>query len=73
VSLLSDQGEEKITPRVEYRLTALGRSLLLFIAKIVEWGKRQPSRCHPSGRSLLDAIGVVPKCATTDKKNRSPW
>jgi DNA-binding HxlR family transcriptional regulator len=31
-----------VPPRVEYRLTTLGRSLLLVIAKIVEWGKRHP-------------------------------
>jgi len=32
----------EIPPRVEYRLTALGRSLLLVVAKILEWGRRHP-------------------------------
>ena len=39
-----------VPPRVEYRLTTLGRSLLLVIAKIVEWGKRHPSHSHIVGK-----------------------
>jgi DNA-binding HxlR family transcriptional regulator len=32
-----------IPPRVEYRLTSLGRSLLRATSKILEWGKRHPA------------------------------
>jgi len=32
----------EIPPRVEYRLTSLGRSLLPVMSKILEWGKRHP-------------------------------
>jgi DNA-binding HxlR family transcriptional regulator len=32
-----------IPPRVEYRLTSLGRSLLRAASKILEWGKRHPA------------------------------
>jgi len=38
-----------VPPRVEYRLTTLGRSLLLVIAKILQWGKRHPSHSHLVG------------------------
>jgi DNA-binding HxlR family transcriptional regulator/tetratricopeptide (TPR) repeat protein len=33
----------EIPPRVEYRLTSLGRSLLPVIAKILDWGTRHPT------------------------------
>jgi len=36
-----------IPPRVEYRLTALGRSLLPVITKILDWGARHPARLFP--------------------------
>jgi len=32
-----------VPPRVEYRLTALGRTLLPVIADLLEWGKRHPA------------------------------
>ena len=44
LGLIQRKVHNPIAPRVEYRLTALGRSLLDVIAKIVEWGKRHPSR-----------------------------
>lgn len=50
-----------IPPRVEYRLTALGRSLLPIISKILEWGARHPAYGHVArGVSLIrsELIGV---------------
>ena len=42
LGLLHRRVYEVIPPRVEYRLTALGRSLLPVISKILEWGTRHP-------------------------------
>ena len=46
LGLVRRKAHNIVPPRVEYRLTALGRSLLNVIAKIVEWGKRHPGRSH---------------------------
>ena len=43
LGLIHRTGYDVIPPRVEYRLTSLGRSLLPVISKILEWGKRHPS------------------------------
>jgi len=44
LGLVQRRAYNVIPPRVEYRLTALGRSLLPVISKILEWGTRHPSR-----------------------------
>lgn len=44
--LIHRKAYNAVPPRVEYRLTALGRSLLAVITKIVEWGKKHPSGSH---------------------------
>src|SRR5215472_16329327 len=46
LGLIRRKAYNVVPPRVEYRLTTLGRSSLLVIAKIVEWGKRHPSHRH---------------------------
>src|SRR5215472_5647667 len=43
LGLINRRAYSEIPPRVEYRLTALGRSLLPVIAKILDWGTRHPS------------------------------
>src|SRR5215472_4774291 len=43
LGLINRRAYSEIPPRVEYRLTALGRSLLPVIAKILDWGARHPS------------------------------
>jgi len=43
LGLINRRAYNEIPPRVEYRLTALGRSLLPVIAKILDWGTRHPS------------------------------
>ena len=42
-----------IPPRVEYRLTSLGRSLLRATSKILEWGKRHPACSHVGRGAFL--------------------
>jgi len=41
--LVNRKAYNEIPPKVEYRLTALGRSLLPVIAKILDWGTKHPS------------------------------
>ena len=43
LGLVNRRAYIEIPPRVEYRLTALGRSLLPVIAKILDWGTRHAS------------------------------
>ncbi len=43
LGLIRRKAYSEIPPRVEYRLTALGRSLLPVIAKILDWGTKHPS------------------------------
>jgi DNA-binding HxlR family transcriptional regulator/Tfp pilus assembly protein PilF len=43
LGLIHRKAYNEIPPRVEYRLTSLGRSLLPVIAKILDWGTRHPS------------------------------
>lgn len=43
LGLINRRAYNEIPPRVEYRLTALGRSLLPVIAKILDWGTRHPA------------------------------
>ena len=43
LGLINRRAFNEIPPRVEYRLTALGRSLVPVIAKILDWGTRHPS------------------------------
>ena len=42
-----------IPPRVEYRLTSLGRSLLRATSKILEWGRRHPACSHVGRGAFL--------------------
>jgi len=42
LGLIHRKAYTEIPPRVEYRLTPLGRSLLPVIAKILDWGTRHP-------------------------------
>jgi len=49
LGLIRRKAHNVVPPRVEYCLTALGRSLLNPIAKIVEWGRRHPSRARIVG------------------------
>jgi len=51
LGLLHRKAYEVVPPKVEYRLTALGRSLLPVISKIVEWGTRHPS-CRPAPKRV---------------------
>jgi len=44
LGLIHRRAYNVIPPRVEYGLTALGRSLLPVIAKILDWGTRHPLR-----------------------------
>jgi DNA-binding HxlR family transcriptional regulator len=43
LELVHRRAYDLIPPRVEYRLTPLGRSLLPVISTILEWGARHPS------------------------------
>jgi len=43
LGLVHRKAYNEIPPRVEYRLTSLGRSLLPVIAKILDWGTRHPT------------------------------
>ncbi len=68
LGLVRRKAHNIIPPRVEYRLTALGRSLLNVIAKIVEWGNRHPSRIQ----IVREASSIRPASAASgaaiDKK-----
>lgn len=54
LGLIHRKSYNVIPPRVEYRLTALGRSVLPVISKILEWGTRHPLRSQfATGASLI--------------------
>jgi len=58
LGLIHRKAYTEIPPRVEYRLTALGRSLLPVIAKILDWGTKHPSCiCIAKGASLKRPSG----------------
>jgi len=57
-----------IPPRVEYRLTPLGRSLLRATSKIVEWGTRHPLRSH-----IVGGASLVPSESITASGARLVW
>ena len=59
LGLLHRRAYEVVPPRVEYRLTAAGRSLLPVISKIVEWAVRHAScRANPK-RALATRSGLI--------------
>src|SRR5215831_5643139 len=66
LGLINRKAYSQIPPRVEYRLTALGRSLLPVIAKILDWGAR-----HPSCRGLTRAAS--PKATSAEASHRMRW
>ncbi len=61
--LIQRKAYSEIPPRVEYRLTALGRSLLPVIAKILDWGTKHPSctRAARGGSSEGTSRGIKGK------------
>jgi len=60
LGLLHRKAYEVVPPRVEYRLTPVGRSLLPVIWKIVEWGTRHPScRATPKSASAIRSGSIV--------------
>lgn len=63
LGLIHRKAYNLIPPRVEYRLTSLGQSLLPVIASILEWGKRHPVASPPARESLIwveSSSGSVP-------------
>lgn len=65
LGLVNRKAYTEIPPRVEYRLTPLGRSLLPVIAKILDWGSR-----HPSCISVAKDASSKATSKETDKRTR---
>jgi len=68
LGLIRRKAYNEIPPRVEYRLTALGRSLLLVISAIVEWSKSHPSR----SRIMREALSILPDAAAASTSESPP-
>ena len=66
--LIHRRAHNVVPPRVEYRLTALGRSLLAVIAKIVEWGKSHPARGQIVGQASSMRTLLAPTVLPQTKK-----
>jgi len=59
LGLVHRKAYNEIPPRVEYRLTGLGRSLLPVIAKILDWGTRHPTSISLAKVSSLKGTSKV--------------
>jgi len=72
LGLLHRKPYEVVPPRVEYRLTALGRSFLPVISKILEWATRHPSRGRVGKRpSLVRPASLVASPANLESLTAS--
>jgi len=71
LGLVHRRAYEAIPPRVEYRLTPLGRSLLPVISKILEWGTRHPSCGLMPRRALAVRSSLISAPQSLDSRMKS--
>ena len=55
-----------VPPKVEYRLTALGRSLLPVISVVIEWGRK-----HRLRRTTLKELSYIPRSPVAEASGRN--
>jgi len=63
LGLIHRRAYDVVPPKVEYRLTACGRSLLPVISKMREWGVRHPTRRNPIAKEARSARSEVVSAA----------
>ena len=72
LGLVHRKAYNEIPPRVEYRLTSVGRSLLPVIAKILDWGTRHPTSISaPKVSSLKGTSRVLNSRMRSDQQYKT--
>lgn len=67
LGLIQRRAYNVVPPKVEYRLTALGRSVLPVISMILEWGTK-----HLLRRATLGDLSYVPRSGVVARKACAP-